>query len=143
MMRFVCEYRQGPNQTKYGSDIYANSFDHAKRLARRRGIGEKVISDGMKSKAFYPFPSELFRKRKLTKRDALAAIHGTTFLAFIAMKSGRAEINEVLGDTGFLHEAIHVLQFGRFGQSSSKPRREFADVILRWERIVPGFRGDR
>ena len=142
-MRFVCEYRHGPEGRKYGSDIYASSYAHAQRLAKRRGIGETVISAGMHSKAFYPFPSDLMRKRKLSKRQALDAIHGVTFLAFVAMKSGKANVSEVLGDLGFLHEAVHVLSFGRFGESISYPRKDFVDVILRWERIVPGFREKR
>lgn len=138
---FLCEYRQ--DGTKFGSDIWANSWSHARRLATIRGAGETVIGQGGKKRPFYPFPSELLRRRSMTKQQALDAVHGCTFLGFLALKSGRANVDEVLGDRGFVHETIHAVQFGRASQGLSVGRREYAEVIKCWEFKIPGFRNPR
>lgn len=111
MHRFITEYKTGGRT--YGSEILAVDQEDAERICQERNIGEVVAGQGSK-------------KSILTISD----IHMICFMSFIALKSGKMTIDEVLGDGGVLHEAIHMIDTmdGSFTESSL---RELEDKLVR------------
>lgn len=48
------------------------------------------------------------------RKDGVTArtMHGACLLGFVALKTERATVDEVLGDYGLVHEMAHILDFG-------------------------------
>jgi hypothetical protein len=117
----------------YGSCVWARKRREAEDMIVARNIGEAIVFVLGTKKRPEPTASEMFRKRTMTKRQALQAIHGVTFLAYLAMRSLATPPQDVVGDTGFLHEALHSLLSG-------EPRRaELIATLQFYERRVPGY----
>ena len=132
---FISEYVSSGR--KYGADLWAKDFSDAKVVANRRGIGEAILGQGREHrKPFFGcgFPSDLIRQRVLAKKDAIAIVHGVTFLSYIAIESDTYNVGQVLGDTGWLHETIHCLANG------NPKRTKMVKWLREVEFVVPGFR---
>ena len=140
MRRFLTAYRHdgspilNPDAPEaligsFSGDIWARDWAHAKRLAKKRGIGE-IICGEVRGKQYWRYPSETMRMRK---RDHDAIFHGLAFLGWLALKSGAATADEILGDYGILHEYAHV----RGGASILKKLIPRVEAI---ERRVPGYK---
>lgn len=114
-LRYLTEYTVGP--TKFGGDIWATDWAHAKRLARKRKIGEKVIGKGMRTGGL---------KRPRTRLEKL---HEATYLSWIGMEMGKLTPQEVLGDKGLIHEMVHNLN----GMKINTEKR-FREL----QRMIPG-----
>lgn len=84
----------------------------------------------------YALPSQMLRRNTLNKNQALDAVHAVCFMSYLLMRSTGAKAEDVLGDEGLLHMAIHSLTFGWPG------RRRLADGIEYFERMIPGYRTD-
>lgn len=114
--RFVTSYKQGKN--KFGSHIYAKSFKEAERIVVERNIGEIVIgiSGGTTDGYGRHVPEELENPdfRKINDYQFLnllpQIIHSANFLGFIAFKSGKIKIEELIGDHGVIHELVHLME---------------------------------
>lgn len=135
---YLTEYRGnlapiGPDEElgrpgNYSAFLWASSRRQAGRIARQRGLSERVIFVSHRKRP-YRTASQLLSMRKRTPRHEKDVLHGLCFLGMIALASGTATIQDVLGDYGFIHEYCHR-QFNR------------ADLIERIrvvEQRVPGY----
>ena len=104
----------------YGSHIYAPSFEDAKRIAALRGLGEAV--DGITE----PYTDE--------PADLRSKIHQACFLGYVALKAGTITAEELLGDKGILHEAIHLM----CGDPDANPEA-IEEGLARLRTKVPGY----
>lgn len=107
----------------YGGHLWARSMRAAKRIAEARGLGERVVSRGF-IKDPYKVASEMFR----SKAPFEEKIHALCYLGMIAIASGVATPQEIIGDEGIVHKACH--------------RRDKKTLLARIEEIerrVPGY----
>ena len=65
------------------------------------------------------------------------ALHMACFVGFLALKSGVASIEDVLGDFGLVHEIAHNMHMGE-GELCIASRAEVARMARRHERAIPG-----
>lgn len=112
MKLYITEYRLG--KEKYKGEFFADDDAQAQSIAKERGIGEKIIG----SKEL----QDSFDKEKIYQ-----LLHHICFMSFIAIKSGKAGVDEILSDRGILHEAIHFLD----GSCDAKTVSEF-NKKLHW-----------
>jgi hypothetical protein len=118
---FLTEYSVGDET--YGSEILATDEKEAALICTERGIGESVLGES--------------DSKPITIKD----IHMICFMSFIALKSGKMTVDEILSDRGVLHEAIHILD----GFVDDKIKEEFTGKLKRLVEIthsapsVPAF----
>ena len=122
-------------EATYGALLWARSRRHARAVARRRGIGEKLSKVAVPLETPVP-PSVLFSRRNRRRRSGEIA-HALAWLSWLALSSGAASLEEVLGDTGVVHQAAHHLHFGRTAGSPSLAW--IVEGLRRLERRVPGM----
>ena len=109
---------------RYGNRIYARSKRHAEKRARERGMNEAVW---LKSHApNFPRASTALRKSGF-RRDVL---HNLCFMSHMALKSGAATSEEILGDEGLIHEYIHGAK-----------RQPLIAKCIEIEKRIPGYLG--
>ena len=65
-------------------------------------------------------------------------LHMACFVGFLALKSGAAGVDEVLGDTGLIHEIAHHLHFGEDEPCLAR-LEEIAGMAHRIEQAIPGY----
>lgn len=87
----------------YGAYVEADSLRHAHLLVAQRGLGERVESGPLKRPAL---PNQLTQHIKA--ENWLEAAHEAAFLGFIGISSGALTAREVLGDSGLVHELLHL-----------------------------------
>lgn len=90
-------------------------------------MGEKVDGECGKSLPYIP-ASKMLMKRHWKMSGALNVVHALCYLGQIALASGVATTQEVLGDQGFIHEYAHRVS-----------RRALAKRVSEIERRVPGY----
>lgn len=118
MPYFVTDYTLTDGLTgqrhRYGSGFFARD-DDANRVRRLRGIGEQLQSRGGRAcRINHPRLTELAgRTDAKLERNLPQILHGAVFASWIAVRSGRLDTDDVLGDLGVIHELIHRLRFGR------------------------------
>jgi len=117
----------------YSGDVWARSARHARQVAKRRGLGEKILGETGRRKAPYTTPSEWLAKRRLRNADVL---HALCWMAHLALKSGAATPEELVGDRGLIHEYAHMRSYG--GRSGVR-RRELIAKAREIEERIPGF----
>lgn len=120
MRRLCYTTRYSVDGSWYSSHIYANSLREARKLARQRGIGE-VVQGVCESETVQP-------------EDLTGKAHLACFLGYIALKAGTMTLEDILGDRGVLHEAIHLL----CGDPSAHPQ-EVENGLARLRGAVPGY----
>jgi hypothetical protein len=103
---------------RYGTRVYARNKRHAEELARERGMNEAVW---LKSRA----PNYL--RKPGFRRDVL---HNLCFVSHLALKSGAATSEELLGDAGLIHEYIHGAK-----------RQSLIVECIEIEKRIPGYLG--
>jgi hypothetical protein len=114
----------GYHTGRYATRVYARSKWHAEELTRERGLNEVVW---IKSRApNYPRASTALRKHGF-RRDVL---HNLCFMAHLALKSGAATSEELLGDEGLIHEYIHGTN-----------RQSLIAECIEIEKRIPGYLG--
>jgi hypothetical protein len=116
----------------YSSHIWASSRAHAQKLVKRRNIGER-LTGGTWRKRPHPHTSELLRRNRLTKKQALDVVHSVCFLAYLLARATGAKHEDLLGDEGLVHMTIHSVSFGW------PRRRVLAGALVAFERMVPGY----
>ena len=72
-----------------------------------------------------------------TNGFTVGALHMACFVGFVALKSGAASIEEVLGDVGLIHEIAHNMHIGE-GNLCIASRGEVVRMAHRLERAIPG-----
>lgn len=112
----------------YGNYIYARNLSHARRLAKKRNIGESVV--GECHAPTYLRASTGLRRRNWFKRDVM---HNVVFMCYMALQSGAATSNELFGDEGVIHELFH----------RSARRRVVLKRLEEIEKRIPGYLGPR
>jgi hypothetical protein len=90
MRIYFTEY--GSEGVKYTSSFFASSTKEAKELIRTRGLKESITGSN-----------------EIDKSNFSNLLHTVCFHSYIALKSGKASVDMILGDRGVLHEAIHIL----------------------------------
>lgn len=94
----------------------ADSWEEAQAVADSRGMGEMV--QGVQS------VSE-FNAESVAVKSFSDLLHMGCFLSYVALKSGKAIPDEILGDRGVLHEIVHVIT----GSCDDKTRDNVNDKI--------------
>lgn len=107
----------------YGAHLWAKNEKHADWVAKVRGMGERVISTGSR-RTPYKTASEMLRSRK----PATDKVHALCFLGQIALASGVATAQEIVGDEGIIHDFCH-----------SGATKRLKENVARIERITPGY----
>lgn len=118
------DYEDVAQPGAYGAYLWARNFRHAKKVALRRGMGERVVSTGNNGPAPYKTASEMLRSRK----PAHEKVHALCFLGQIALASGVATAQEIIGDEGIVHDYCHYGAVKRVKEN-----------VARIERITPGY----
>ncbi len=72
-----------------------------------------------------------------TNGFTVGALHMACFVGFVALKSGAASIEAVLGDVGLIHEIAHNMHIGE-GNLCIASRVEVVRMARRLERAIPG-----
>lgn len=90
--KYLTEYEL--QNIKYSFYCIASSEDEANQIIKERNLNEMIIG-----------VSDI----EIDKKLLASLIHEVCFLSYIAMKSGKANIDEILSDKGVLHESIHLL----------------------------------
>ena len=152
---FSTMYTEANTAHTFGSGVYAVDHDEAKALTAVRNFNERA-EGGWQAKRPWSLPSrhlteyvdcyvkdrkyiskegafefakmpeaEIKKARKLAEK----AIHGTTFLSFIALNAGTSSVNKLLSDQGILHAVIHIVS----GVMDYDP----AWMLEEYERIIP------
>lgn len=116
----------------YGGYLWANDLRHAKRVAKRRGLNERVEGEMTKNprRRVYTLPSQWLAKRKPRDADVM---HALCWLGHMALKSGAATADELLGDEGLIHEFVHM----RSGLSGR--RKKLIAMAAKFEARIPGM----
>ena len=83
---------------RYGSYVEAPTEADAECLIQQRGMGEEIIGTR-------ETPPE-----STAPGTGMRLLHQVCFWSHIALKSGTATVDEVLGDRGVLHEVVHHLE---------------------------------
>lgn len=129
----------------YGCHFFAKNWLHAEELVKQRNLNEHIFFE-WETKDFnypdpYPLPSAALRELyHLTEHQRLVFLHGLSFLGNIAIKSGVAVPEEIVGDEGIVHEAIHQLQIITVGQNpTTHDAQKFKRNLIDLEQKVPGF----
>lgn len=77
--------------------VIADDLVHAQQIADQRGIGEVIVGQLESNPMAVPV------------RNANSILHSLCFASYIALKSGKATPEQILGDRGVLHEFVHIL----------------------------------
>ncbi len=132
---YLTEYRD--NDSTFASHLWARSTDEAARLCVERGIGES-LSDAMpldplqESSDYRPASWHVMNSEQET------ALHALAWLGHLALSSLAVPVRDVLGDYGFLHEAIHLVG-GVESCSGYEDWMVVADAASEIEMKVPGY----
>lgn len=114
----------------YGSHLHARSFREARKIARLRNLNETVIGQKPLNLCPYRPPSEWLKKRRPNPTDVF---HSLCWMGHLALKSGVATVDEILGDQGLIHEYAHM-RSGIAGR-----RNKLIEMAQNIERRIPGF----
>jgi len=117
----------------YSGDVWARSARHARQVAKRRGLGERILGETGRRRPPWTLPSEWIAKRKLRDADVF---HALCWLGHLALKSGVATADELLGDNGLIHEYAHMRSWG--GRTGLR-RRDLIAKAREIEGRIPGF----
>lgn len=124
---------------RFGGWIHARDQRHARRLAEKRRLGERVVGRAGRTQP-YDYPSDVVRKSRRLPSKKIEAIHAVCFLCFVAVRSGVVHVVDVLGDQGLLHDTIHLMEFGRTTNPLIVDPKKLIAKIREIERATPGFR---
>lgn len=121
-MIFTTSYKT--DQSKHIAQIYAKNKKECKRIIQIRNLNEKIIG-WVKHSNVNPPPTDFNEK-----------VHEACFLGYIGLKSKLLSLDEVLGDSGLLHQMAHSLQFNTVDRKEA-----LYDVTLeKWRDLIPGYK---
>lgn len=100
MSLFLTDYAEGSGT--YGAYIQADTKPHARQLAQRRGLNERVLGK-------IAAPALPNRLRQLIRDEQwIDAAHEACLLGFVGLMSGALTPRDVVGDNGLVHELLHL-----------------------------------
>jgi hypothetical protein len=130
-----------PSDGHYNLQIQANNLQEAQHLLRIRGIGE-VLGDVITEYApentinssFFGIPELILEKR------FRQAIHEATIAAFVGLASGALTPWQTVGDTGLVHELVHLEQ-GIYQNIEMEGKKIKHCVLMaeQYEKVIPGW----
>lgn len=134
---YLTEYRAGFGGV-FGNKIAAPSLRGARRLARHRGLREKVLGEGDLG---IDVPCTVFLRRRGT--TPAQRLHAIAFLSFVALRAKVATVDDVLDDEqGILHQWAHWEMF----KASREPKGSIHGTkaallrrVRKIERRIPGY----
>lgn len=113
----------------YGSKIWATSKKQAISLARRRGIGERVIGLSIAQDPDIP------TSQVLSLASPQEVLHSLIWLSFLALKSKVATVDDIFSDSGILHLYIHR----ELMIDMLDPKNALVEAVLVLESKIPGY----
>lgn len=138
MTLYLTAYAMGGGT--YGEYIEAESREDAMRLAGLRGLNERIEGETPGSSLVHTLALHIKRQ------DWLKAAHSATQLCFIGLSAGALTPRECFGDTGLVHELLHLASSSPEADESAEDKRERKAVIRRvrdtareFEWRVPGW----
>lgn len=119
------------------TQIYARTYKEAEKAAKERKLGEVIDSAGISDPPF------LLASEWAEAGDWREAMHAACYLGFIAMKAGRCEIEELLGDGGIIHNLAHLnlkpSELNIQGEIVGRIKAALPKQLRNLESRVPGF----
>lgn len=91
---------------QYASYILCSTVDEAVLLIEQRNLGETIASV-IQEVDVMPDYQNLNHFEFLNNLPEI--LHTTSFLGYVALRSQRAHIDDILGDEGVLHELTHLM----------------------------------
>ena len=73
-----------------------------------------------------------------TNSFTVEVLHMACFVGFLALKSGVATVEDILGDCGLVHEIAHNMDIGE-GNPCIATRAVVVRMARRIERAIPGY----
>ena len=131
---YLTSYAMGGHT--YGEYIEAEDAADARTIALVRGLGEKIELESGK----IGLPNLL--ARHIRKKNWPAALHAASQLCHIGMAAGALTARECLGDTGLVHEIVHLLcDIDEEDEPKVRKARErhVRDLAREFEYRVPGY----
>jgi len=96
-MYFITEYTY--KGVPFSACLYARNWDDAEEVCKKRGLKERVLGT---TDSFSEFDNSIFLPTNSQK-----LLHLITFCSWIGLKTGVYSIDDILSDSGILHEYIH------------------------------------
>ena len=126
--------RDGTRSTGFPSAVCVRDGEDIDDLLARRNIGEhrtdrKQHVAASEDEGPHWFSDHLRRQGAGTLDD----VHTATFLAFLAISSGVADLDDTLADYGFVHNLAHHASFNHPGFKGT------VDLIRHVESRIPGL----
>lgn len=106
--------------SKYTSYLLAASDENATLIAKKRGLGEVIESQGSTNfKDVFSRPEVLFDKvydKPPTHRGnrPVNLLHLTCFLLNVGEVSGRVKMSDFFRDNGLVHQLVHLINISTF-----------------------------
>ncbi|MDE0712554.1 MAG: hypothetical protein OXH60_10530 [Rhodospirillales bacterium] len=107
-------------------------------VVRARNLGETDYIDSRPFRRLSPEDAASLAEQVEEHGVTPETMHRACFVGFLALKSGVRGVEEILGDTGLIHEMAHHLDLGEVG-SCIASREELASMARRIERAIPGY----
>lgn len=129
-VKYLCTYRFASGR-RFSSEVIATPETLDTVLASRN-IGEVTDSAPSPRPPFFEPLSAMLERNGATPK----VLHYAVFVGWLAIKSGVATVDDILGDCGLVHELAHCLQ------EVDLVARDFAEIVEmahRIERAVPGY----
>ena len=101
---FLTVYTASSGQ--YASYVLCNSLFEADKIIKERNLGEEIISEFQEIKVI-PDYKNLDNCQFIEMLPEI--LHTTSFISYIALRSKRVTVDEILGDDGILHELTHLI----------------------------------
>lgn len=137
---YPVEYRQGGRL--YQTWLYATDETDAARVCAERGRGEYIDTFGRAPTPVRPEERASVCVVATEQGDAFR-IHGILWIGHLGIDSGSCSCEDVLGDRGILHDAVHVFAgIPRVEEGPDEARQRWEDIVRRvrtLECIVPGY----
>jgi len=132
------------SDSTFGTTIVAKNQKDAENIIKKRKMGESIfwfeMSNPGKNDAKYP--SKLLKEYIEGKlKDTTKVYHGLCWLGYVALKSKVVDVNEVLGDHGFIHSFIHYMEFSKdkTWKHISPNLKDILNHVIEVEEKTPGF----
>lgn len=95
------------NDNAYSSYVLGEDMEAIEQAVKKRNLKESIDSSIMEINNPLPDYTLLSDDEILNKKEEL--LHSACFLSFVALKSNKIGIDEVLGDEGIIHELSHLV----------------------------------
>ena len=137
VFRFRLNYTvldQDGQKRRFGSTVMA-APETIRNIVKTRQLGETGYEEFAPSRTA---PNERSLADMIEADGCtIEATHMACFVGFLALKSGAATVDEILGDRGLVHEIVHCL-VGDHDEPLLASQAEMVRMARRIERAIPG-----